>query len=627
VLGAVAAAWAAGVALTGGFRFHLGSIRVSSRSVWNPVAIASLSALAVWALSARLGRRGSLREEWSRWKRLGSAAPAQFTRLQRYQNVALALMIGLIVIGLDIYQWLGGLTFWLDEETIALNVRERSFTELGGSLWFGQSAPFGWLAMERVALLTLGNGEIAARLVPLLFAIATLAAALWIGRRWLGPAGAAVLMLLCAIGEWFSHYPSEVKHYTSDIFWALLLPALAVWAIEADVSERTRRTAIWWVAAAIGVWLANGAVLVTPACALFLLAVRWRREGKGAALEVALMGLLWLASFGGHYQVSGRATLASPYLRDYWGNEFPGAHLGLFGTVRWVLDRVEPLSINPGGTGLWVSLWVSAAAGLAWSARPALGLIFATVPISAFTFAGLRLIPLYERLSLWIVPALYVGVALIVDRAVRLGRDAYHRRRWTQLAIAALLAAAEIRLCTDIVRRGAENLKLEHAHGSKQGLDDRAAVRWLMVQREPGDAVVTTRYAWPAVWWYGDISIADEQTAAGRLPDGGAMYEARHVNADSACQQNPLREVLKGRRRLLVYAGFRDGPPGFDDLLLHSLEELGAVSAYREFAELSRAAVIDLGPRSEAVTPRFPGTADSPRGLGGCVGLRPATRW
>ena len=42
-----------------------------------------------------------------------------------------------------------------------------------------------------------------------------------------GPAGAAVLMLLCSIGQWFSHYPFEVKHYTSDIFWALLLPALA----------------------------------------------------------------------------------------------------------------------------------------------------------------------------------------------------------------------------------------------------------------------------------------------------------------------------------------------------------------------------------------------------------------
>src|SRR5687767_15301986 len=33
----------------------------------------------------------------------------------------------------------------------------------------------------------------------------------------------------------------------------------------------------------VGLWLANGALLVTPACALFLLAARWRRAPAGAA--------------------------------------------------------------------------------------------------------------------------------------------------------------------------------------------------------------------------------------------------------------------------------------------------------------------------------------------------------
>jgi hypothetical protein len=629
VLCAAAAVWAAAVALTGGFRFHLGSIRVSSRGVWNPLAIASLGAVAVWALSARLGDRGTLREEWSWWKRLGSTVPALFTRqLQRYQNVAAALLIGLIVMALNIYQWQGGLPFWLDEETIAINVRDRSFAELAGSLWLGQSAPFGWLVLQRAALLTLGTGEPAARFVPLLFAIATLAGALWIGRRWMGPAGAAVLMLLCSIGQWFSHYPQEVKHYTSDIFWALLLPALAVWAIEAEASERTRRTAIWWLAAAAGLWLSNGAVLVTPACALFLFAARWRRDGRRAALEVALFGCLWLASFGGHYQVSGRATLNNPYLREYWAGQFPPARLGLIDIVRWVLDRFEPLAFNPGGTVLWVSFWLCAAAGMAWNRRRALGLVFATAPLSAFAFAGLRLVPLYERLSLWIVPAMYVGVALMVDGAVRLGRDAYRRRQWVQLTLAALLGAAEVRLCADIISRGWGNLKLEHAYGSKHGLDDRAAVRWLMPQRQPGDAIMTTRLAWPAIWWYGDIPIGNAETAAGRLPDGSVMYEVAHVDPGAGCRQNHLRAALKNHRRALVYFGFQDVPPGFADLLLHGLEELGTVSSYRQFAALARVAVIDLQvPGSVDVTPRLPGAADPTVTLRGCVGVELARRW
>ncbi len=275
-----------------------------------------------------------------------------------------------------------------------------------------------------------------------------------------------------------------------------------------------------------------------------------------------------------------------------------------------------------------MSFWVSAAAGLAWSTRPALGLVFATAPLSAFAFAGLRLVPLFERLSLWMVPALYVGVALLVDRAVRVGRDAYHRRRWIHLAFAVLLAAAEVRLCAEIINRGWGNLKLDHAYGSKHGLDDRAAVQWLMRQRQPGDAIITTRLAWPAVWWYGDIAIGNEETAAGRLADGSVMYEVTHVSRGAACRRNQLRDAFKNRRRVLVYFGFQDVPPGFADLLLHSLEELGTVSSYNEFAALGRAAVVDLhDPGSETVASQAPTAVDPTVTLGGCIGVTPALRW
>ena len=635
-----AAVWAAGLELTGGFYLELGPIRLSSRRPWNAVVISLLSALAVSALSARLGSRSPLHEEWSWWQRLGSPILAPLKRQLRpyqhiisallpYQHIVAALMIGLITIWLDIHQWLSARPLWLDEETIALNVRDRSLAELGGLLWLGQAAPFGWLVIERLALLTLGAGEIAVRFVPLLFGIATLAAALWIGRRWLGPAGATVLMLLCSVSQWLSHYRFEVKHYTADVFFALLLPALVIWAIEADAPpERSRRTVVWWLAAAVGLWLANGALLVTPACALFLLGARWRRDGRGAALQVVLCGLIWLASFGVLYQLSLRDTLNNPYLAGYWQAELPAAHLGLPGTLRWTLDRIQPLAINPGGTGLWLSLWLLAACGFAYGGRPALGLVFATVPLCAFAFAGLRLVPLYQRLSLWIVPALYVGLALIVDRVARIGRDAIHRRQWTHLMLAALVALAALQLCDDIFGRGKEDMRVARPPDNKHQLDDRAAVRWLMRQRQPGDAVMTTHLGWPAVWWYGDIPIGNRDVAGGLLPDGSAMYEVSHESVETTCGRNELRDALKDRRRVLVYLGFRDVPSGFDDLLLHSLEELGTISAYYEFSQLSRAAVIDLdasGP--EAATPRLRTTASATVKLDGCVGVRPALRW
>ena len=333
-----------------------------------------------------------------------------------------------------------------------------SFAELGGSLWLGQAAPFGWLVMERVAVLTLGTGEIAVRLLPLLFGIATLAAALWIGRRWLGPVGATVLMLLCAVSQCLSHYRFEVKHYTADAFFALLLPALVIWTIEADApAERSRRTVIWWLAAAVGLWLANGALLVTPACALFLLASRWRRDGRGAAFQVALCGLIWLASFGVLYQLSLRDTLNNPYLAGYGRRSCPlpawgcSARFGgrSTGSGRWRSTLAgSALGRCGSASGCWRRSGSRTAAGPRWdsSSRPCRS------PPSHLPAS--ELVPLYQRLSLWIVPALYVGLALIVDRVVRFGRDAYHRRQWTSLTLAALFALAAVQLCDDIFGRG-----------------------------------------------------------------------------------------------------------------------------------------------------------------------------
>jgi len=59
---------------------------------------------------------------------------------------------------------------------------------------------------------------------------------------------------------------------------AFLLPALAAQATDASTDASTghrtdlgRRVLLWWTTAAIGLWFGNGALFVTPGCALVLL--------------------------------------------------------------------------------------------------------------------------------------------------------------------------------------------------------------------------------------------------------------------------------------------------------------------------------------------------------------------
>jgi hypothetical protein len=623
-LGLIVGVWAAVLPYTHGFRVVIGNLPISSRNPWSALEAALLIECAALALSPWVGGLAGLREEWAWWSRLARET------WHRDGQIIPALVVVLVVVAYEIHRWLGAAPLWLDEETIALNVRDRSLPGLAGTLWLGQSAPLGWLLLVGVVIRALGTSELALRLVPLLFGIALLVTALWVGRRWLGLVGAVSLAWLCGFSHWLAHFAWEAKHYTADAFGALILPALVVCAIEAETpTARRQRAVVWWIAAALGLWLSNGATLATPALAVLLVVAMWRIDGRRAALFLAIAGCVWLASFALHYQLSARDTLASPYLHAYWAPEMPAASLGPLGRAEWTLDRLPALAGNPGGTELWVSFWTCAAAGFVLGRRRWLGLAFASVPVTAMALGALGVVPLADRLALWMAPALYVGVALLVDRAADLARHALHRRQWVLAVVAAGTLVVGVRLLQDVYHRGEGDLRFKGAFDSNHALDDRSAVRWLTARRLPGDVVMTTHLAWPAVWWYGNFPLADPSVAGAALADGTRFFEIDYTAPGSDCRPNALGDALRGRRRVLLYVGFPDVPIAYDTFLLDRVNDLGAITDMKKFAELSLVVVADLTgdgvPMALRDRPAIPGR--NAAALEGCVGVRPALRW
>src|SRR4029450_8681942 len=90
---------------------------------------------------------------------------------------------------------------WLDEETIALNVRDRAFSQLGGPLWLGQSAPFGWLVIERAAILALGTREPALGGRSVLLGVGPVAGGAGRVRGGPAPPAGVILVFLCAASQ------------------------------------------------------------------------------------------------------------------------------------------------------------------------------------------------------------------------------------------------------------------------------------------------------------------------------------------------------------------------------------------------------------------------------------------
>ena len=539
--------------------------------------------------------------------------------------------VALFAIGLKVIQWHFARPLWLDEEMLLLNVRDRGFLDLPGPLWLNQTAPLGWLALEHAVIAVFGTPERAVRALPVSFGIATVAAAAWFAIRRMGPAGATLFVAVCASGLWMNYYAFEAKPYSADAFWALLLPVTAIWALEPGTASPTfvRRALFWWSAAAIGQWFSYGAVFVTPGCAVVLCVVAWARGRSRLAAIVASGGIIWLLCFAAHYQLTIRYANHSDYLRQYWWWGFPPQSPGFVGALRWLALQLEPLASHPAGTAHWPELWLLAIYAFVISIRTRLtfGLIIFLVPLSAFALALLRVAPLGDRLALWIVPSLYISACVAVDDAIDRLRRAVVRRDWKLAIVGIVVGVMSARVCVDILERGYKNLtivdRFNHGH------DDRSGLTILTAQRQSGDVFLTTHAGLSAVWWYAPISVADPNAGRTNPADGTPILEVSFKPGPAECrtsgQKNEIGSALVGTRRVLVYLGFASqSPPGFQELLLDKLSELGRMTSYRRVGD-GVAAIFDLTRPPETWTGMLP-TPTGPQTTPvlrprGCIGI------
>jgi hypothetical protein len=546
------------------------------------------------------------------------------------------IAIAIAGIALKIYLWYYSRPLWLDEEMVFLNIRDRTLFELAAPLWLDQSAPLGWLTVQRIVLDLFGSGDRAVRALSVLFGIGTVIVATWTGIRWMTVAGASLLVLLCSFGMWMTHYSLEAKPYAGDAFWALLLPALVMWTTEGETGGRSvalRRSMVWWLVATLGVWMSYGAIFAAPACAVVLCLAAWRYDGPRRAVIVAFQGLLWLAAFGAHYYLVLRHARASDFLVDYWSSGLPPAGASAASAVSWVVRQAQPIASHPGGTGLWLSFWLAAACGvvLSFRQRPLLASAMFAVIVSAGIFAAVGLVPFQDRLALWIVPAVYVAIALGADASIHFIRQAFVRRAVIPAAIAVATAVLVWPLSADILKSGRSSLTLRAV--DNHALNDRAAARFLTIQHQPGDALVANHFGLPALWWYGGISIGDPY-AGSRYTDGGPIFELTHEWPGRSCRriqgQTQPQRALAGVRRAAIYLGFGSRiPPGLQELALNAFSEFSQVVSFKLVSNEGVVAIFDLQapPEPGAVATRPTWRGDVPARLHGCVNVRPARRW
>lgn len=549
----------------------------------------------------------------------------RFTRWFRWSDLALIPLV--FGIALQLRAWLTWRPLWFDEQTISRNIRDRGFAELATVLDHNQAAPIAWLWTQRAVVELAGTSERALRFVPFLLSAGCLILAWLAVRRVLGPVGTFVTVALFSINDYMVRYAAEVKQYSGDVFFVLLMIVLARWALTAP---GPRRFVVWWAVAAGASLFSMGAILAMPGLALVLVGTAWWHGRWRLAWWASLPSVLWLVAFAPHYLLTMGPLRDNDSMTQFWARRgYAPVDAGQSAVAEWMVRRLEVLANQPLGLdaaflgrrwllfatvvfwslavlGMLVALRDRAQIGLAdrsvWepsgtaARRPATiptGLLFAAPVVSGFALAVLWVSPLYMRLAMWIMPGLFLAVGFAVDAAARLvARGGWGRVQWSRWAGRLVGAGAVLALAVMLaplpgaaVSPPAEALTAEYRATQ---FEYRGAVRWLIAQHRPGDLVVGVYGGHHAVAWY---------DTAGRLSPVIWVQAAE----DRPCDPMELRQRLAGVRRVLFYADLRVEPNVRGaEALAALLEERGTVVSKGDFGPRGIVSVVDLDPDTTA---------------------------
>jgi hypothetical protein len=515
-----------------------------------------------------------------------------------------ALVVVLLGTVLRVWVWLLDRPLWLDEQMLATNIRDRGFLSMAGDLGDHQVAPVGWLWAQWLVSYAAGYDERTLRFVALLFGIATLVLAWLIGRRWLGAVGTVAFVTLLAVNPALVRYANEVKQYSADAFWVLLMLAVAGWVAESPGSRRRHFT--WWAVAGVGALFSTAAILAAPALALILVGYTLRRAGWRAAVTGALGWFGWLAAFAAHYALSLRFALNDPYLVDYWQTfgAYPAAGAGPVGAVRGAVRQVgvrakDPLHVAPANATIWAAvIWLLVGTGILLAARRRLvfGLLLAAPIGSAVLLAMLRVAPLAGRLALWLVPVAFLCIAITLQAGTDLAVRRYRTRRAVATAAAAASAGVAVALVLALSGSAAGAGRAPHPT-----IDDRAAIAFMVAQHRPGDLTLLLLSTPRARQWYAPGPALDPVLAA------------RNVAPGPNCDPADLAERTRGFQRLLVYSGGRYRPYTDANVVAPArLAELGRIVEQRHFGGTD-----DAGSTIYVVDLTVPPSAEQRVDLGG----------
>jgi len=252
---------------------------------------------------------------------------------------------------LRLVQYLYNRSLWLDEAMLALNIVNRSFTELLTPLDYRQNAPLLFLMLERLSVKILGNSEYALRLPSLIFGIASILLFYQVLKRYTHPN--VVLFSLCffAISDPLIYYSSEVKQYSCDLAASLLIYLIVHHFQTNEISWS--KTINLGIISTLLMWISFTSLFVLASGFICLAIFNIKQQNWQKLSKLIPPLLIGLISLGCLYYFFLSKSMSNDALQKSWEWKGGFAPIPILSpireTIKWYLDTFIDMFISPSG--------------------------------------------------------------------------------------------------------------------------------------------------------------------------------------------------------------------------------------------------------------------------------------
>lgn len=304
---------------------------------------------------------------------------------------------------------------YLDEVSLFQNLVRRSIFDFR-TLADHQLAPPGFLVIERLMVRLPMNREFAARLLPLVFSLASLFLFRAVARRYLVRTAVPLAMAFFALSDYLAYYAAEIKQYSLDVTLTLTALLLAT----RSSPPKARRWAVLGAFGTAAVWFSHPIAFALGGLGFYeILSAAIAKRPRDMLLGVAV-STGWAASFTACFLVSHHLLDKDSFMWDWWNFAFLRIPPRSAAEAIRVSLQLINVFINPGWivTPLGFKFSACLATGLFLAGAVALGkrwrggLFLLMAPIFFALLASiLHKYPFHGRLLLFLLPTIYLLVA------------------------------------------------------------------------------------------------------------------------------------------------------------------------------------------------------------------------